>query len=404
MYEPVDSTISRKSGLANWRWLALVLVGLIIFGGGYSLGQGKFSLGRVTRSQNKQLPNSLDYSAVDEVYHSLKDNFDGQLDGNKLNQGLKAGLAHATGDPYTEYFTAAEYKDFDEGLTGNFTGIGAELGKEDNAIVIVAPIAGFPADKAGLKPKDIITEINGKNAYDLTISEAVKLIRGPKGTVVKLKIVRNQRDEKTFDIERDNISIPSVQSQVDNGIGYIKISRFGDDTANLARQAAKTFKDNNVKGVVLDLRSDPGGLLDAAVDVSSLWLPAGKQILSERRGGVPVKAFESNGQATLAGIPTAVLINEGSASASEITAGALKDNGVASLIGQKSYGKGSVQQLERLQDGSVLKVTIARWYTPNGKNIDKAGIEPDTKVALSDDDAKAGRDPQKDAAYAAVNK
>jgi carboxyl-terminal processing protease len=236
------------------------------------------------------------------------------------------------------------------------------------------------------------------------VSEAVKRIRGPKGTVVKLKIIRAGKEEKNFDITREEINIPSVEAKVEDGIGYMKISRFGDDTSALAAKGAEEFKQAGVRGVVLDMRGNPGGLLDSAVAVSSLWLPSGKTVLSERRDGVVVKNFPATGSAPLKGIPTAVLINDGSASASEITAGALKDNGAATLVGKKSFGKGSVQQLSQLRGGGVLKVTIARWFTPNGKNIDKEGIEPDQKVELTEEDAKAGRDPQKDAAIEAVRK
>jgi carboxyl-terminal processing protease len=374
-----------------------------IFMFGWSIGSGRISL-HANKPVQSGLPNSLDYSSLNSVYQALKTNYDGKIDTTKLLDGAKQGLAKATGDPYTEYMDAAEYKSFSEDLSGSFTGIGAELSKDNNSIVIVAPLAGYPAEKAGLKPKDVIMEIDGKSAYDLTVSEAVKQIRGPKGTSVKLKVLRNGKDQLTLDIERDNIVIPSVKYKIENGIGYMTISRFGDDTTKLAQEAAQNFKNNHVKGIVLDLRNDPGGLLTSAVDVSSLWLPSGKTVLTERRDGVVVKTYTANGDAILAGIPTVVLINEGSASASEITAGALKDNGVATLIGTKSFGKGSVQQLIQLGNGDVVKVTIARWYTPNGKNIDKAGIEPDQKVTITDDQYKAGQDPQLDTATADLNK
>ena len=183
----------------------------------------------------------------------------------------------------------------------------------------------------------------------------------------------------------------------------MQITRFGDDTVAKAKQAAEQFKQAGVKGVVVDVRSDPGGLLDASIDVSSLWLQD-KTVLTERRGGQVVKTYKSKGTATLAGVPTVVLIDEGSASASEIMAGALRDNNVATLIGAKSFGKGSVQQLVKFLEGDELKVTIARWYTPSGKNIDGQGIEPDQKVERTDEDFKAGRDPQLDAALQFLKK
>ncbi len=380
---------------------SLVLAGVLIFAFGMNVGSGRITFTGQTANQ-KSLPASLDFTAVQEVYKQLKANFDGELDANSLNEGMKRGLVKAAGNPYTEYLTAKEYQDFNNELSGSFTGIGAELTKDDkDNIIVLAPIAGFPAEKAGLKPKDIVAEVDGASTNGLSVSEVVDKIRGPKDTTVKLKIVRDGQVSDVT-ITRQDISIPSVESKIVNNIGYLKISRYGEDTTALAQKAAQDFKKNNVKGVVLDVRSNPGGLLDSAVDVSSLWLPSGKTVLTERRDGVVTSTFKSRGEAPLQGIPTVVLIDEGSASASEITAGALKDQGAATLIGQKSYGKGSVQQLIKLNDGGVLKVTIARWFTPNGKNIDKAGITPDKVVEISAEQIKNQQDPQKDAAFQAL--
>lgn len=364
---------------------------------GWAYGQGKLSW-HGFNSEKSDTAQSIDYSSLDEVYKTLKSRYDGKLDSEAVMDGLKKGLAQATGDPYTEYLTPEEAKEFDEGLSGSFTGIGAELGKEDDNIIIVSPISGFPAEQAGLKPKDIIVAINDETVNDISLSEAVKRIRGPKDTTVKLKVVRDGKP-LDFEIKRDNITIPSVESKILEGnIGYLKISRFAEDTSSLSKKAAQEFKQAGVKGVILDVRGDPGGLLDTAVDVSSLWLPSGDTVLQEKRDNVVIKTYKSTGNDILEGIPTVVLIDEGSASASEIVAGALKDNGAATLMGAKTFGKGSVQQLERLPGGGVLKVTIARWYTPNGRNIDKEGIEPDQAVKISDEEAEAKKDPQKDAA------
>lgn len=387
-----------------WRALMWGFVGLFIFSVGVQFGRGDFGSFSL-QSQNSDA-GRLDFSGVNAVYTKLKQNFDGKLEVDKLNDGMKQGLAKATGDPYTEFLTKAETKDFDEDLSGTFTGIGAELGKdaETNSIVIVSPLAGFPAEKAGLRPKDLIVEIDGKSAYDISVTEAVKRIRGPEGTNVKLKVVRGQQETLTFDITRAEIKIPSVESKtLEGNIGYIKASRFGEDTAELVREAAGKFKQESAKGVILDLRGNPGGLLDASVSVSGVWLND-KTVLTERRGGKVVKTFESDRNALLEGVPTVVLIDEGSASASEIVAGALRDNKAATLMGAKSFGKGSVQSIERFKDGSTLKVTVARWFTPSGKNIDKEGITPDQKVGRSDDDIKNGRDPQLDAAKAFLQK
>lgn len=373
-----------------------------IFSLGVGIGNGNISFGRdslFNSSVSKNLPANLDYSGVERLYDLLRKQFDGELSEEELLDGLKRGLVSASGDQYTEYLNPEEAKEFSDDMNGTFSGIGAELAKEEKSVIIVAPISGFPAEKAGLRPHDVIAEIDGESAYDISVTEAVNRIRGESGTKVKLKIIRDQSETLDFEITRATITIPSVEHEIKDGnIGYLKISRFSEDTAGLARKAAEEFKQKNVSGVVLDLRSNPGGLLDSAVELSSLWLPEGKTVLQEKRDGVVTRTFTSRGNAILSGVETVVLIDEGSASASEITAGALKDNGAATLIGMKSFGKGSVQSLERLPNGGVLKVTIARWFTPNGKNIDKEGIEPDKKVEFTAEDAKAKRDPQLDAA------
>jgi len=390
---------SRSKQRAFLRYSSIIVVTIAVFGAGWMVGNGNIQIGKYNSvASNSSLPNKLDYSSIDTIYDSLKDNFDGQLDEAKLLEGLKSGLAKAAGDPYTEYFNPKAAEDFQAGIDGTFEGIGAQLGKDaDNNIIIVSPLAGYPAEKAGLRPKDIIAEIDGTTAYDITISEAVDKIRGQKGTSVKLTVVRDGKPLE-FEITRETIDIPSVKTEVKDGIGIMAVSRFGDDTVELARQAANDFKSKNVKGVVLDLRSNPGGYLDGAVSVSSLWLTKDTTVLTERRDNVVIDTFKAKGSSPLNGVKTVVLIDEGSASASEIVAGALKDNNAAKLIGQKSFGKGSVQQPVTLKDGGLLKVTIARWFTPAGKNIDKEGISPDEEVKISADDLTNNRDPQLDAA------
>ncbi len=407
MKNPLKGRLFNKFSYLRALISAFIAIGIFFLGWG--VGNGKLAIGPNAvfhRSVQKNLPAHLDYSKVDELYNKLKTDYDGQLDSTKLLDGLRTGLANAAGDQYTEYFNPSAAKDFSSELNGTFTGIGAKLGKDaNNNIEVIAPISGFPAEKAGLKPKDVIAAIDGKSTAGLAVESAVQKIRGPKDTIVKLTIIRGGSQKLDISITRDDIQIPSVTSKIlDGNIGYIKISQFSQDTVALSQKTADSFKAAKVKGIVMDLRSDPGGLLDAAVGVSNLWLPSGKTILSERRGGVIIRTYTSDGPATLAGIRTVVLIDEGSASASEITAGALKDNNVASLIGVKSFGKGSVQQLENFSDGSLLKVTIARWYTPAGINIDKAGINPDKEVKISEDDVKNSRDPQLDAATASLNK
>lgn len=391
---------------SSGRRFAKLLIGVLsltfVFLLGYITAGGTLSLARLTDDKlsiENKLPEDLDYSSVEQVYDSLRLNYEGELDEASLIDGLKAGLAQASGDPYTEYLNAEAAQDFDDELSGNFSGIGAELSRDQDVIVIVAPIAGYPAEKAGLRPKDVISKIDGEAAYNISVTEAVKKIRGPSGSKVTLTVIRDGSQELSFDITRAQITIPSVTSEIlaDN-IGYLKISRFGPDTTRLAREAAATFQQRKVSGVVLDLRSNPGGLLDAAVELSSLWLDKGQVVLEEKRASKTVKTYRATGDPLLGNVPTMVLINEGSASASEITGGALRDHGKAKLIGAKTFGKGSVQQLVEFRNGSVLKVTIARWFTPGGENIDQEGIEPDTAVERSDEDFEQDRDPQKEAA------
>lgn len=404
MRRNIDSSSSNKANSKKAiKSVGLVLVGLYIFLLGWLFGGGYKTLvlgikDRDIQTQNSRLPEDLDYSSVEQVYDQIRAKYDGKLEVDKLLDGLKNGLAEATGDPYTEYFNNEQAKEFDEDLNGSFEGIGAELTKEDDVVVVVSPIEGYPAEKAGLMPKDIIAEIDGENALDLTVSEAVKKIRGPAGTTVRLGVIRDGR-RLDFEIKRTKIDIPNVKHEIlDGNIGYLRITSFGNDAGSLADEAAKEFKQKNVKGVILDLRGNPGGLLTASVDVSSLWLNYGDTVLQEKRGDEVVRTLKADGGNPLKGIPTVVLIDEGSASASEIVAGALKDHDAATLIGVKSFGKGSVQGLEEISSGGVLKVTIARWYTPNGNNIDKQGISPDKEVKLSEKDIKSKNDKQKKAA------
>ncbi len=393
-----------------WRNKNFRVVGSLIFVVGiFALGVG---VGNGTLSRNsagvvsKDLPARLNYTTVNQVYQALKDNYNGPLTEEQLVNGMKHGLAESTKDPYTVYFTPAEAKEFEGDLNNTFSGVGAELGKTaDGNIQVIAPISGAPAEKAGLHAKDIIATINGKSTAGMSIDEAVKAIRGKAGSTVTLQVVRGGTEPLTIAIVRQTIQIPSVTNKIlDNNICYIKINSFSTDTAKLVNDAAEKCKAANVKGVVLDLRNNPGGAVDAAVEVSSQWLPANALIMQEKRGSKVVQSYQSTGTSTLKDIPTVVLVNSGSASASEIVASALRDNKQGYIIGEKSYGKGVVQRLVNFKDGSELKVTIASWYRPNGQNINHKGITPDQKVVLSDADATAGNDTQLTAAQDYLSK
>lgn len=346
---------------------------------------------------------TLDLASVQQTFRALKGNFDGNLDTTALINGASRGMVAAAGDTYTVYMDKKEADEFNKDLNGDIGGgIGAEIGNRDNKPTVIRTLADSPAQKAGLQAGDVIVGVNDESAASWSVNDTVNKIRGDIGTTVKVTVARNG-EGKDFTITRAQITSPSVDSTVVDGIGIMTMRRFDETTSDLARKAALDFKSKNVKGVILDLRGNGGGLLTAAQDVAGLWLN-NQTVVSERTNGKTTDTLTSGGDTVLDGIPTVVLVNSGSASASEIVSGALQDHKAATLIGEKTFGKGSVQKLINLGDGSVLKVTVAKWYTPNGKNINKEGIEPDKKVDLTAADANAGRDPQLDAAKAYLNK
>ncbi len=408
MRKPVVASRLGSRGAVSSGWVTRVLfyalAAVFIFSFGVNVGRGdiEFTSGGGSVA-SRTLPDDLDYSSVEAVYDKIRTSYDGELSQQQLLDGLKAGLAQATGDPYTEYFTASEADLFNDQLEGTFSGIGAELGKDDNGnVIVISPLSGYPAEKAGLRAQDLIAEVDGDSLLGASVEEAVVKIRGEAGTDVALKVVRDNSQELDITITRQEIKIPSVEHEIKDGVGILTISRFGDDTAALTRRAADEFASQNVRGVVVDLRGNPGGLLDASVDVSGLWLDEGQVVVQEKQGGEVTQTFYGSADPVLKDKKTIVLINKGSASASEITAGALRDHGAATLLGETSFGKGSVQQLSEFGTGAMLKITVAHWFTPNGTGIDSEGIAPDQVVELSDDDIDNRRDPQLDAALDAV--
>ena len=391
----------------------VLLAAVFIVGVGIGDGRINFHGGNSLMSLNNNLPNQLDYSSVNAVYKVLKDNYDGKLTETELLNGIKHGLAQAPNDPYTEYFTASEAKAFNNELNNTFSGIGAQLTQNSTGEVeIMSPITGSPAAKAGLQPNDIITSINGTTTTGMSADTAASKIRGNAGTKVTLGVLRGS-SELNFTITRESINLPSVTTKILSGnIGYMQISTFADDTSGLVDKAATQFKNAHVKGVILDLRNNPGGLVTAAIHVSSLWLQPGQMVLQERRGSEVLDTENATGGNVLNGLPTVVLINAGSASASEITAGTLHDHKDAYLIGQKSFGKGVVQNIicvtgQTESNGNCpadeIKVTIASWYRPNGQNINHKGITPDQTVNLTQADITNSNDTQLTAAKNYIN-
>ena len=348
----------------------------------------------------KSYAGTLDLSGLQTTYRTLKANYDGTTDDQALIEAANKGMVSALGDPYTLYFNAKEAAAFNNDLTGTIGGgIGVELSLRNEHITVVRVLADNPGEKAGMAVGDVITKVNDTPVTaSMALNDVVLKIRGDVGTTVKITVARGT-DTKDFTITRANVTNPSVYAKVTNGIGIITITRFDDQTGQLAQAAARSFKNQNVTSVILDLRGNGGGYLTAAQEVASLWLN-NKTVVTERTNGKITDDLKSGTDPILTGLPTTVLVNASSASASEITAGALQDNGVAKLVGVTTFGKGSVQKLIDLPGGAQLKVTIAKWYTPKGKNISKEGITPDKVVTISADDINAGRDPQLDAAKA----
>lgn len=397
-------TVRRWGRSLPWRQLLLVWVALGLFSAGVLVGRGQIGSVRTLFTQPRTgLPTSIDYAEIDEVYKSLRDNYDGKLTEEQVLNGLKHGLAQSTKDPYTEFFTADEAEEFSNDLQGTISGVGArlELDKDGN-VVVVAPLDGSPAETAGVRAKDVIIAVDDTSTAGMTATEAVLKIRGQKGTKVKLTIVRDQKTQLDFTITRETIHVPSVESKMlENGTGYIRVSQFSDDTDELAQAAAQKLLQAGAKKVVLDLRDNPGGEIDSAVGLSGLWLTQNTVVVEQKRGSLVTDTSRvRGGVAPLRDMKTVVLINGGSASASEIVALALKDQIGARIVGEKSYGKGVVQQLLPFSDGSSLKVTVAKWYSPKGTNIDQKGIAPDQVIVPSEDDLKNKNDVQLQAAEA----
>lgn len=373
------------------QFLVVIIVAIVSFAAGtryetiFAAAAPMFGM----RASNK----TIDLSSVQETYQQLAANYDGKLDTQKLIYGASRGLVAAVGDKHTSYMDPKESEEFKKSLSGNIGGgIGAEIGLRNNKPTIIKPLNDSPAQKAGIKAGEVIMKVNGEEAADWGVDKVVDKIRGEIGTSVKLTLQNGQQVHEVS-VVRQNITAPAVESRINGKIGILTVSRFNDDTVSAARKAAREFIDRGVTKVIVDLRNNPGGTVDSAQGLLGLWLN-NQVVLTERRGSETVKTLNSTGSPILENMQTIVLINENSASASEITAGALRDYGKAKLVGKKSYGKGSVQVVLDLSSGSQLKVTEARWYTPKGKNIDKEGIKPDVEVELTADDVKNDKDPQ----------
>ena len=340
----------------------------------------------------------LDLSAVEKTYNQLASNFDGKLDQQKLTEGASKGLVEAVGDKYTEYMTSKEAEEFNKSLSGDVgTGIGVELAKDGDSVKVVRVLAKNPAESAGILAGDVISKVNGEDVSKENVSEISKKIRGDAGTTVKIGVVRGN-EKKEFSVTRAKIKNPSVELSKKDGVATLSIYRFDSETGVLAKKYAEEIKNEGISKVILDLRGNGGGYVQAAKTVASLWLEKNALIVSEKTGSKTVEEIRATGDNPLKGVKTVILLDGSSASASEIVAGALKEHKAAQIVGEKSYGKGSVQTTIDMPNGALLKVTIAKWFTPSGKNISNNGISPDIKVSAPKGESYLLNDIQKNKA------
>lgn len=362
-----------------------------------------FSLGKVLGkyANNRTLSNDVNFDLFWDVWDLLQKDYVGKdkLNDKDMLYGAIHGLVSSANDPYTVFMDPKQAQTFDDDLAGTFQGIGAEIGIKKDRLVVIAPVPDSPAMRAGIRSGDFIASINGTSTQGMTTDQAVSLIRGPKNTEVKLTIL-HLGEEKPIEVKiiRDVIKIKSVKTEMrKDGIFIITISNFNNDTDDLFSKAANEAAVKKPKGIIVDLRNNPGGYLETAINVASRWVEQGV-IVSERFADKKINSYEARGNSILKNIKTVVLVNQGSASASEIVAGALQDYKKATIVGKQTFGKGSVQILENLKDGSSLKVTIAQWLTPKGNNISEKGITPDKVIDFTPKDYENNKDPQLDAA------
>ncbi|MDD5732005.1 MAG: S41 family peptidase [Patescibacteria group bacterium] len=386
--------------------LGIFILGLFLFGLGYFLGVGGPENIK-QRLVDKDAPTrykDVDFGRFWDALGKVEDVYIGSIDYDKMVDGAIYGMVSSLGDPFSVYLNKETLNEFNGEINGTFEGIGAELTARDGKLVIIAPLEGSPAEKAGMKAGDIIEAIEGQSVGGMTVEEAVMKIRGQKDSFVNLTIVRSGSD-KPFDlkIKRETINVKSVDYKMeDNGIAYVKILRFDTTTKNLISDAADDINKNKAKGLILDLRNNPGGYLDSAIDVASEFIKEGTVVIEQYKDGKK-EEFAAKGGGKLYDIPMVVLVNSGSASASEILAGAIHDHKRGALIGEKTFGKGSVQEMISLSAGGALKLTMAKWLTPSGTVIDKNGLLPDIEVKL-EETSDVKKDNQLDRAREEVNK
>ncbi len=383
----------------------LIIISLAVgFVGGSYFQIHKISVPIVGNLINKEVgqPKNIDFSTFWTAWNLLQDKYvdKGKLNAEDMVYGAIDGMVRAVGDPYTVFFKPKESKEFSEQISGSFSGIGIEIALRDNVLTVIAPIKNTPAARAGLLAGDKILKINDKSTEGMKIDEAVSLIRGPKGTTVRLTYTREKMPSPTeITIKRDVIKVPAVDWKILNdNVAYIDISIFNGNLDLEFQKTADEIAASGANRIILDLRNDPGGLLDSAINMAGYFLDSNKIVTIEKFGDGTEQPFQTASNGKLKNYPLVILINKGSASASEILAGALRDNRGVTIVGETSFGKGSVQELADLPQKASLKITIAKWLTPKGESIDENGITPDVEVKMTEEDIKAEKDPQLDKA------
>ncbi len=375
--------------IASLTLLTLVLAS-VIFYGGYKLGLSQ-TRNIIIQGVTDIHPGddvSADFSVFWQAWSKIKENHlrAGDISAQDMIYGAIRGLAESLGDTHTTFFTPDEAQKFQEGLSGEFGGIGAELGEENKQIIVISPLKNTPADRAGLRPRDIIVKAGDTTLFGKTAQDAVRIIRGEPGTKINLTISREGLSgTKEIEIIREMIVLPVIEWEWKDGdVAHIRIISFGPTAPLAFRRAIREITAANPRGIILDLRNNPGGYLEIAVNLAGWFIDRGEVVVKERYVLRADRVLRASGSAALKNLPTVILVNNGTASAAEIMAGAMRDINGTKLIGEQTFGKGTVQTLEPLKDGSVLKITIANWATPNGHIIEGEGLSPDIVIELAE--------------------
>ncbi|MFC1651881.1 S41 family peptidase [Patescibacteria group bacterium] len=397
MPETIEIKNSPRAGFSKKIFVIVLMVILIslAFGAGFGIGKGILALEEGELVLNKDKKTSVDFDLFWEIWDLADTKYSGESDYQNMVYGAIEGMVASLGDPYSVFMDPDASKEFMGSLDGSFGGIGAEVAIRKDQLTVVSPLKGSPAQKAGLRAGDIIIGIDDLDASDMTLSRSVSLMRGEPGTKVSLLVTRNGlRNPIEITVERATIEIESVTYEVKDGnIAYVEVARFGDDTTQKFKEITDEIVKSEAKKMIIDFRDNPGGYLDAAVDVCDFFLEEGA-IVKEKFGDGSTKVFEATKGAKLKDLEIVVLINKGSASGSEIVAAALNDYDKGYLIGETTFGKGTVQDLEEFSDGSSLRLTVAHWLTPKDIDINEKGIAPDLEVKMKDSDYENDRDPQ----------